>query len=156
MWDPPRPGIQPMSPALQRGLPTTGPPGKPTRGLSDGSQQLLALILSSDQPCREREGCWALGREAPAPASPSFLQLAHLAAPGPMRFSGERSMPPIRSHRIYLSVKYLSLFSFPLHTHIHFVQRLIIFQSFVYFLIYYIYSKLLLFFPSFCSSVQCC
>ena len=28
MWDPPRPGIKPMSHALAGGLPTTGPPGK--------------------------------------------------------------------------------------------------------------------------------
>ena len=29
MWNPPRPGTEPMSPALACGLPTTGPPGKP-------------------------------------------------------------------------------------------------------------------------------
>ena len=29
MWDPPGPGIEPMSPALAGGLPTTAPPGKP-------------------------------------------------------------------------------------------------------------------------------
>ena len=29
MWDPPRPGLEPMSPALADGLPTTAPPGKP-------------------------------------------------------------------------------------------------------------------------------
>ena len=28
MWDPPRPGIKPMSPALAGGFLTTGPPGK--------------------------------------------------------------------------------------------------------------------------------
>ena len=81
-----------MFPASQSGPPTTGPPGKATRGLSDGSQQPLALILSSDRPCRETEGHWALGREALAPASPSFLQVAHLAALGPLWFSGERSV----------------------------------------------------------------
>ena len=30
MWDPPRPGLEPMSPALAGGLPTTAPPGKPS------------------------------------------------------------------------------------------------------------------------------
>ena len=29
MWDPPRPGPEPMSPALAGGFPTTVPPGKP-------------------------------------------------------------------------------------------------------------------------------
>ena len=30
MWDPPRPGREPASPALAGRLPTTAPPGKPT------------------------------------------------------------------------------------------------------------------------------
>ena len=29
MWDPPRPGLKPMSPALSGRLSTTAPPGKP-------------------------------------------------------------------------------------------------------------------------------
>ena len=29
MWDPPAPGLEPVSPALVGGLPTTAPPGKP-------------------------------------------------------------------------------------------------------------------------------
>ena len=29
MWDPPGPGLEPVSPALVGGLPTTAPPGKP-------------------------------------------------------------------------------------------------------------------------------
>ena len=29
MWDPPRPGLEPMSPALAGRLSTTAPPGKP-------------------------------------------------------------------------------------------------------------------------------
>ena len=29
MWDPPGPGLEPVSPALTGGLPTTAPPGKP-------------------------------------------------------------------------------------------------------------------------------
>ena len=28
-WDPPRPGLEPVSPALAGGLPITAPPGKP-------------------------------------------------------------------------------------------------------------------------------
>ena len=30
MWDPPGPGLEPVSPALAGGPPTTAPPGKPT------------------------------------------------------------------------------------------------------------------------------
>ena len=30
MWDPPRPGLKPVSPALAGRLPTTAPPGKPS------------------------------------------------------------------------------------------------------------------------------
>ena len=30
MWDPPRPGLEPVSPAPAGRLPTTAPPGKPT------------------------------------------------------------------------------------------------------------------------------
>ena len=36
MWDPPGPGLEPMSPALAGGFLTTAPPGKP-----------LARVLSS-------------------------------------------------------------------------------------------------------------
>ena len=31
MWDPPRPGLEPVSPALAGGLSTTAPPGKPNK-----------------------------------------------------------------------------------------------------------------------------
>ena len=31
MWDPPRPGLEPASPALAGRLSTTAPPGKPTQ-----------------------------------------------------------------------------------------------------------------------------
>ena len=33
MWDPPRPGIEPASPALAGRLPITAPPGKPEENL---------------------------------------------------------------------------------------------------------------------------
>ena len=35
MWDPPRPGLEPMSPALAGRLPTTAPPGKPRDSIFD-------------------------------------------------------------------------------------------------------------------------
>ena len=31
MWDPPRPGLEPVSPALTGRFPTTAPPGKPDK-----------------------------------------------------------------------------------------------------------------------------
>ena len=34
MWDLPRPGLEPVSPALAGGLPTTVPPGKPKKPYS--------------------------------------------------------------------------------------------------------------------------
>ena len=34
MWDPPRPGLEPVSPALAGGLSTTAPPGKPPSNYS--------------------------------------------------------------------------------------------------------------------------
>ena len=39
MWDPPRPGLEPMSPALAGRLSTTAPPGKP--------KSILFLTLNS-------------------------------------------------------------------------------------------------------------
>ena len=40
MWDPPRPGLEPMSPALAGSFPTTAPPGKPKRiNLESSSQE---------------------------------------------------------------------------------------------------------------------
>ena len=35
MWDPPRPGLEPVSPALAGRFPTTAPPGKPRHFLSE-------------------------------------------------------------------------------------------------------------------------
>ena len=37
MWDPPRPGLEPMSPALAGGFSTTAPPGKPQKCTLNGS-----------------------------------------------------------------------------------------------------------------------
>ena len=57
MWDLPRPGLEPVSPALAGGLPTTAPPGKPylvvlicismtTNGAERLSMCLLAICVS--------------------------------------------------------------------------------------------------------------
>ena len=47
-WDPPRPGLEPVSPALAGRFPTTAPPGKPpsqtTFDMFDQSQHLLHTL----------------------------------------------------------------------------------------------------------------
>ena len=44
MWDPPRPGLEPVSPAPAGGLPTTAPPGKPK---SNFKRYIFFLILDA-------------------------------------------------------------------------------------------------------------
>ena len=47
MWDPPRPGLEPTSPALAGRLPTTVPPGKPLKpGFGECLYALPHLLLS--------------------------------------------------------------------------------------------------------------
>ena len=43
MWDPPRPGLEPVSPALAGRLPTTAPPGKPKKSFL--TQGLRCVLL---------------------------------------------------------------------------------------------------------------
>ena len=45
MWDLPGPGLEPVSPALAGGLPTTGPPGKPGLNAFDEVNSILILGL---------------------------------------------------------------------------------------------------------------
>ena len=45
MWDPPRPGVEPVSPALAGRLSTTAPPGKPQRFLILMKSTLLIFLL---------------------------------------------------------------------------------------------------------------
>ena len=59
-WDPPRPGLEPLSPALAGGFSTTAPPGKPT----------VPSILTLRQPLR---GMWHISLPAQA-----FILLFHL------------------------------------------------------------------------------
>ena len=51
MWDLPRPGLEPVSPALAGRFPTTAPPGKPGRTLFDINHSKILF----DPPPRERE-----------------------------------------------------------------------------------------------------
>ena len=45
-WDPPRPGLEPMSPALAGRLSTTAPPGKPWFFFFDGSRRVRKITAS--------------------------------------------------------------------------------------------------------------
>ena len=45
MWDPPRPGLEPVSPALAGRLSTTAPPGKPQAFFSCGERRLLFIAV---------------------------------------------------------------------------------------------------------------
>ena len=45
MWDPPRPGLKPVSPALAGRFSTTAPPGKPCRAVSYSSFNILSFFI---------------------------------------------------------------------------------------------------------------
>ena len=47
MWDPPGPGLKPVSPALAGGLPTTAPPGKPGLGVFTNIISLFLQITEA-------------------------------------------------------------------------------------------------------------
>ena len=49
MWDLPRPGLEPVSPALAGRLSTTAPPGKPAEKSFDGASYTSGLILLETQ-----------------------------------------------------------------------------------------------------------
>ena len=49
MWDPPRPGPEPVSPALAGRLSTTAPPGKPLTIFRHFHLCLIVIVLSSDE-----------------------------------------------------------------------------------------------------------
>ena len=60
MWDPPRPGPEPVSPAPAGRLPTTAPPGKPINSIFNSPQDIsycifdlskCVLFWSFDQQC---------------------------------------------------------------------------------------------------------
>ena len=45
MWDPPRPGLEPVSPALAGRLSTTAPPGKPLDSSLDGHLGCFHILV---------------------------------------------------------------------------------------------------------------
>ena len=50
MWDLPRPGLEPVSPALAGRLSTTGPPGKPLNSILYVCVFITVLPLGSSEP----------------------------------------------------------------------------------------------------------
>ena len=59
MWDLPRPGFEPMSPALAGRFPTTAPPGKPLREFFAGRSLLLSRsrwhLYLGTEPARQTQ-----------------------------------------------------------------------------------------------------
>ena len=51
-WDPPGPGLEPVSSALAGGLSTTAPPGKPTRNDWAWRKVIEVWVLIGDRFCR--------------------------------------------------------------------------------------------------------
>ena len=54
MWDPPRPGPEPVSPALAGRLPTTAPPGKPLQTHFVGFFLYYISILKNKQTNKQK------------------------------------------------------------------------------------------------------
>ena len=51
MWDPPRPGLEPVSPALAGRLSTTAPPGKPRRVFLTNGFETIDIHMQNNKPC---------------------------------------------------------------------------------------------------------
>ena len=61
MWDPPRPGLEPVSPALAGRFSTTAPPGKPAFTLIIGNLQTKAPVMKeyvAFYDLKIRVDCW--------------------------------------------------------------------------------------------------
>ena len=59
MWDPPRPGLEPVSPALAGGFSTTAPPGKPNRSCFNIFQ--LSSLSCTGAGISQAPLCFVLG-----------------------------------------------------------------------------------------------
>ena len=69
MWDLPRPGLEPVSPALAGRFSTTAPPGKPSKFLNDQVVPVKVFIILNSLT-------WAIsvaGKEDPLPGPESGL-----------------------------------------------------------------------------------
>ena len=85
MWDLPRPGLEPVSPALAGRLSTTVPPGKPRICILIGSQVIpvhvqiskaLDSIVLRYPPTSAYRSSWKLALETIMKKAPGFLLLA--------------------------------------------------------------------------------
>ena len=72
MWDPPRPGLEPVSPALAGGLSTTAPPGKPKNLFLKAGISLLVPLLESLNLAVHRNGPAGWFKSAGSGANPAF------------------------------------------------------------------------------------
>ena len=110
MWDPPRPGLEPVSPALAGRLSTTAPPGKPcpytfvpTGRRSEQSPQTgHSGLLFQDRPgcphtaispyCRSLMVGWSLEYKQTSQGPPlnwlSSLELTETGHPHPLGYGG--------------------------------------------------------------------
>ena len=57
MWDLPRPGLEPMSPALAGSFPTTAPPGKPRNYNLRQHQATISCWLMETWACLQEQVC---------------------------------------------------------------------------------------------------
>ena len=88
MWDPPRPGLEPVSPALAGGFSTTAPPGKPA------SRLLIMNFATPSSHLLSEAGGRMLGR-------PQLPQGKHLVQRMMQPSSGEFN-PPQQTHFPFL------------------------------------------------------
>ena len=101
MWDPPRPGLEPVSPALAGGLPTTAPPGKPPMfpfwlcfPILESSLKVNIMVLCYEGDEKEV----GLTERGGFPSSGRRLRSLWPALPSQRRASGEM-MWTARCHR---------------------------------------------------------
>ena len=66
MWDPPRPGLEPMSPASAGRFPTTAPPGKPQKAWFDCPGFNVRLYAGNNSKNMKSKRGWGLPTNAPS------------------------------------------------------------------------------------------
>ena len=76
MWDPPRPGLEPVSPALAVRLSTTAPPGKPCLYFLLDADLRTTAQKEGERPakgCQPGSASWAVSAQLEATFSPVSL-----------------------------------------------------------------------------------
>ena len=111
MWDLPRPGLEPVSPALAGRLSTTAPPGKPLNGNLKSSrllQILQALLQPHPQKARSESTQSHSKCSLPAVAEMGLTLLGGTAPgdwipqPSPSRSLGSASLAVLVNNQIWL------------------------------------------------------